>query len=219
MTRRTLTDDDRARFAAAMTPAPLVREATFLLLFIVPAGFACGLIAALVLAVGIDLLTDTPRPQRTMIAKGVGWAAGAAFYALAAVTMLRTSFRDRNRRAAIGADLARGEVIEETAHIVRLIRLREEEHATELLLVETDDGRVRALLDDSTTNTEGRPRRSTLKLARDLRVLRLPGSGFEVTIFEGAPLRRPPARDSDPRNWPETDQWLPPDSIARLAAG
>jgi hypothetical protein len=115
------------------------------------------------------------------------------------------------------ADLSGGMIGEEVATIASITCLREAEHHTELLILRMEDGRVRAVLDDSTTNIgENGPRRSGLRLARHVTVLHLPVSGRQITTFSGETVRRPKALVTDPRQWPVDDTWLDPTALVGL---
>lgn len=155
-----------------------------------------------------------PRLEPLPITLAVGAAAGVL--ATGVWDLLRRNRKRRQRAEDLARDLAHGRVEEVMSPVTGLHRFQEPEHFTELLILTCADGRLRAVLDDTTTNTEGdKPRRSTLKLGRQMTALRFPASGTERTRFEGDPLRRPKAVPSDPRTWPE-EGWITPDALARI---
>ena len=182
---------------------------------------AVSVFLGLLLWAGLSALThltgycrpDLPSLWLAWLSFGAGLACTLSFLP----GIVRRYRQSLNRLEQIRADLAAGVIEEETALIRDITRLREEEHFTEFLLLETECGRLRGLLDDTTTNTEGRgPKQSRLRLARRMHILRFPTSGRCVTHFSGQTLRRPKALISDPRTWPADDEWLSPDQRTRI---
>jgi hypothetical protein len=140
----------------------------------------------------------------------IGWGAGMLAALLGVIEFARDLRHTRSRRAALQADLAAGRVEEEQVGLSQIWRVREEEHSTELLLLRADDGRIYSLIDDSTADTEGRgPKRSKLRLAERMYVVRYPASDTLDVRFVGTTIRRPPllTAASDPRKWPNQDGW------------
>lgn len=209
MTLRPMTEEERRRFEAQLPPEHGWRGVGSELAVALFAALFCGMFAKYVVWIGLWALTSLPRELQVLWIGRLAWVAGLVVLVWFGWTRARWWREDRRLRAVKLADLAAGLVEEEVAIVTALHRLREPDHATELLLLETADGRVRAICDYSLSDTEGR-RRSTLRLGREMQVLRLPGTGWSVTRFSGAPLRRPRARNSDPRSWPEDDGWLTP---------
>lgn len=211
MTLRPMTEAERRRFEADLPPElPWWGLGRDFAIGLAGAGLY-GIAAALGVRFVLWLHDALSRDIQILWSVRLGWAVGLGVLVWLAWALVRLRLREQRRRAVLLADLADGRIEEERAEVTALHRLREPEHFTELLLLETADGRVWAIWDESTTDTEGgKGHRSTLRLGREMRVLRFPASGRSVASFRGAPLRRPKARDSDPRTWPDDDGWLTP---------
>ena len=140
-------------------------------------------------------------------------AAGLGVLAAGVNDTLRRNRKRRTQASGLAQDLNHGRVTEITVEVTGLHRFQEPEHFTEFLVFTCADGRLRAVLDDSTFGDA--PRQSTLQLGRRMTALRFPLSGTEQTHFSGDTLRRPKAIQSDPRTWP-AEGWITPDDLARI---
>lgn len=215
MKMRSMTEQERAEFHA-MCPPSFWQEMGVVMLPLLGSGLVVGFIAAVILRLGFWAV-GVPKAESMYYEVAGGQISGLAFAAYGLFDCARRARRSGTRRKQILADLSHGEVGEETATTVSIVRLREPEHHTELLILHMEDGRVRAVLDDSTTNIgEDGPKRSGLRLGRHVTVLHLPASGRQITQFAGETLRRPKAVVSDPRQWPDDDIWLDPTALVGL---
>lgn len=220
MTLRPMTEAERRRFASRLPPAATWREVGGELAVVLLAALCCGMFAKYVAWIGIWALLSLPRDLHILWSERLAWAAGLVVLIWVGWDRARWWREDWRIRTVKLADLAEGWVDEEVATVTALHRFRDSDHFTELLLLEAADGRVRAIHDYSITDAEDVRHRSTLRLGCEMQVLRLPGTGWSVTTFSGAPLRRPKVRDSDPGIWPDDDGWLTPaEAEALLRAG
>jgi hypothetical protein len=210
-----MTEQERAQFRA-MCPPSFWQEMGVVMLPLLGSGLVVGFIAAVILRLGFWAV-GVPKAESMDYEVAGGQILGLAFVAFGLLHTAQSARRSDTRRNQILADLSHGEIGEETATIASVIRLREPEHHTELLILQMADGRVRAVLDDSTTNIgEDGPRRPALRLGRHVTVLHLPASGRQITQFSGETVRRPKAIVSDPRHWPDDDIWLDPTALVGL---
>jgi hypothetical protein len=219
MVERAMTEAERAELAALLPGSAWhLSEALLFVMAICTLSALAGLLATALLTL-MSWLTSWATGWHGVsgaATRAVSIVVGCSTAAGASLVMADQTIRRGRLRRAIAADLHNGIVDESTAEVASLVRLREPEHFTELLILACTDGRLRAVLDDTTTNTEGHiARRSRLKLGRQVSSLRLRGSGTEMTRFSGVALRRPPAILSDPRTWP-SEGWITPDDLAQI---
>ncbi len=219
MNRRSLTADESAEVTAEIATLRLRSAFSGMAISGLAASAFLGALAWIVIRIIFRIAKavdwSPPVEQASWAAGTIG--AASILYTIFQTTKLRRNFKAEIHRRQMDPDAS--VVDEEIASIRTVTRFREAEHFTEFLLLETEDGRVRSRLDDSTTNTEGdRPRRSTLRLGRTMRVLHFPASGCQITKLEGETIRRPKAKTVDPRDWPEGEVWLDPDQARSLLA-
>lgn len=215
MTLRKMTPEERSELTQAINErswhwgivALGVFATALCVMFSAIAGIA---IAGLVL--GVAGFENTIRAAaQSAPAQIVGWIAAVACAAYFGVAFIRDYQKHSRRIAMLTADLMYGDVEEHHVIVNRVARFREPEHWTELLLVETEDGRVCALWDDSTTNTDGgRPKRSKLQVRKEMKIVVFPVSQRLTVSFSGATLRKPTAKElgAKPQKWPDDGCWL-----------
>lgn len=182
---------------------------------------ACAVAAILAglaadLAIGASLWAAGFYTEFAKAARGTSAHIGGAITSTGLVAFfvfdtLKLGLRMARKRAELIADLAHEEVEEHRTTLQRVARFYEPEHKTELLILETTDGRVCALWDESTTNIDGdRPKRSKLRLCQAMTVIIFPSSQRWTTSFTGETVRKPPAKEIviGPKFWPRDDCWL-----------
>lgn len=218
MERRPLTDIERAELQGALT----ARNPRTVLVSNIPICLLSAIFAGLVTAFLVAFAINLAKPYGLTAPEHLWIFSGIFITVVVILSAVNRSVQNYRNLTAyqnkLRSDLHANLVETEATQLKSIIRLREEEHFTEMLLLVTTDHRVRALLDDSTTNTIGdRPKRSRLRIAQEMHVSRYPISGRQVTTFSGATLRRPNAMLSNPRDWPpEEDAWLNESQVTRL---
>ncbi len=219
MNQRQMTPLERSELEQAIRSGMTARRLAQMSAISTLAACFCGSTVDLAVKLAFKATGALATSQTTKTAIWAGIAATIVL-ALSALADLVSRFRQEQRaRRQMKADIDAGMIEEETVQLSHVIRLLEAEHFTELLVLQTEDGRLRALLDDTTPNINGRSAKSSkLQLARTMRVLRFPLSGRETTYFDGEVLRRPKPRITDPTGWPADDRWYVGDNVGRVLA-
>ena len=109
------------------------------------------------------------------------------------------------------ADLDAGEVVEEQGVVDAVKVFREPEHGMKIYFLHLSDGRVRVRYDHDSADVDGdgKSRRSTFPLSREVRMIHYPVSGEVDYRFSGETIRKPRAQSLDlhPDKWPEDETW------------
>lgn len=215
---REMTPDERAELVARLPKASTWADLPGLLAGAAGAGVTTGMFGwlAIFLLVRVLLpalgLAPQPLPWVKVVGIGLGLAT-AALFLHDALTRARALSSLRRLREA---DLAHGRITVDKIEVAALHRFREPEHFTELLVLVSADGRHFALIDDSTYDDDhDRPKRSSLRLGRQMELRRYPASGGVDTRFTGERLRRPKALTSNPGTWPP-EGWITPEEFSRI---
>jgi hypothetical protein len=133
--------------------------------------------------------------------------------AYAAGSAIRWLKEHRNLRPLLEADLARGEVVEESYRFVAAKRFQEPEHGGLLYFLRTADDRAFVVYDSESQDLGVRgqdPLASAIRPRSELTIVRAPNSGIVLdTAFASEPLDAgaPLELEAPPRDWPEADAY------------
>lgn len=219
MTRRPLTSAERVALSKSIRAIEPIRECADNFAWVGLGFFFVGGFCYVTAVLTFKVLAPLGFTLSIESAKLFGLFGGTLGFSRALYDAAHRYRKRRFLKDQLTSDLTTNVVEEEQTQLKSVIRLQEEEHFTEFLLLFTTDQRVRSLLDDSTTNIEGdRPKPSNIRLAQDICITRYPTSGYQHTTFSGTAVRRPKAILSDPRDWPADDVWLEASEVARLTS-
>lgn len=121
---------------------------------------------------------------------------------------MRSRRAQRQRLAELEADLARGQVRDETFSVNAVKRLRDPEHGMLILFLHLANGKTFVLYDHASADTgaEG-PATPPLTPATTFHLLTFPVSKARSWSFSGDPLPLPTPKELTADDWPDDESW------------